>query len=98
MRMARLQIELARLADLIGFYEDVVTRELATCEEILEWQLLIDRTSGNCVWLTGWASSVVPADADEVLARLRQEAAERLGAKFSRVEIYRVVRKTAPTG
>ena len=31
MRMERLQIELARLADLIGFYEDVVTRELATC-------------------------------------------------------------------
>jgi hypothetical protein len=98
LRLIRVQIESARVADGLGFIRDEVLPQLRVSAGFCCAELLIDRHSGNGLFLTAWTAEDDACRADAVLEQLRDEAVERVGAKFPRTETYALVRTSARAG
>jgi hypothetical protein len=92
LRLMRVQIESARVADGLEFIRDEVLPRLRVGDGFCNAELLIDRRSGNGLLLTAWTAEDNAARLDTVIEQLREEAAERVGAKFPRTETYALVR------
>ena len=90
-RMARVQVDHAHVADVDAFYRGEVIPQLERCAGLCSAELLIDPDSGNGVSVTVWEDAEAATGAERVLERLRDEASQRLGAKFPRVESYLMV-------
>ncbi|MHA6797326.1 hypothetical protein ACVGVM_27990 (plasmid) [Pseudonocardia bannensis] len=97
-RVARVQIELARIADAIGFVNDEVLPGLTSHSGLCSAQLLIDRSSGAGLVVTAWRDDAAAEAARAVLDQLRDRAADQAGAKFLRVETYTMIRTSARLG
>ncbi len=91
-RMARVQIESARVEDGLEFIREEIFPRLQAGAELHSAEVLIDRGFGNGVLLTVWADEQGAALADTALEQLRDEALERVGVKFPGTESYVVVR------
>ena len=94
-RMARVQIEPARLADGLAFLDDEVLPQLRADAGFCSAEILVDRRLGTGVFVSTWATEDSAARADTILDRLHDEAVERVGAKFPRTETYTLVRTSA---
>lgn len=94
-RMARVQVDHARLEDIVAFYRDDVVPRLERCSGLCSAELLLDPDSGTGVSLTAWADPEAATDAESVLVQLREEASSQLEVKFTRIESYTMVRTSA---
>lgn len=94
-RMARVQVDHARLEDAVGFYREDVVPRLERCPGLCSAELLLDPDSGTGVSVTAWEGPEAAAGAETVLEQLREEASSRLEVKFTRVETYTMVRTSA---
>lgn len=94
-RMARLQIEPARVADGVAFIRDELLPRLRIGAGFHSAEVLIDRSFGNGVVVTAWEDESSAARADTILDQLRDDALERVGVKFPRTETYVLVRASA---
>jgi len=97
-RMARVQLEPARIADGLAFIRENVMPQLQIGAGFCSAEVLIDQRSGNGVFVTVWAAEDSAARAETVLDQLRDEAVERVGAKFPRTETYALVRTSVQPG
>ena len=95
-RMARVQIEPSRIADGIAFITTEILPPLRTVDGFCSAELLIDLSAGNGVFISAWDNDQGAVRADSILDGRRDEAVERVGAKFPRTETYTVVRAVAP--
>jgi hypothetical protein len=91
-RMARVQGQPARIAGGIDFIRTEVLPPLGIVAGFCSAELLIDRSSGSGVFVTAWDDEEGGTRLESVLDELRDEAVERVGAKFPRTETYAVVR------
>jgi hypothetical protein len=91
-RLTRLQIEPARLAGGMEFFQTEVMPSLRNVPGLSCAELLIDSSSGSGVFMTIWRDEDGAARMERLLDRLRDEALERSAAKFPRTEAYTVVR------
>ncbi len=97
-RMARVQVEPARIADGIAFIRTEVLPPLRTVAGFRGAELLIDRSSGGGAFVTAWDDEQGGARSDSVLDELHDQAAGRAGTKFPRTETYAVVRAAEQLG
>ncbi len=52
--------------------------------------MLVDRTSGRCIVTTGWASEEAMTATRDAVMQLRQQAADRFGARDTDVEEWQI--------
>jgi hypothetical protein len=97
-RVARVQIDAARVSDGLAFIRDEVLPRLGARTGFCSGELLIDHATGTGQLLTAWTTAEDADRADTVLQQLRHEAMERVGTKFPRTETYTLVRASAPSG
>lgn len=94
-RMARMQLDPATVADALAYFTRDVLPTVKTAAGLCSAEVLIDRESGTGVIVTAW-TDVDSADRGErAWEPLRDTAAERVGAKFPRTETYTLVRTSA---
>jgi hypothetical protein len=91
-RMWRVQIEPANVDDGIAFIQDDLLPDLRAGSGFCSAELLIDRHSGNGLFLTAWTSEHDAAGADALLESLPDETVERVATTFPRTEFYEFVR------
>lgn len=94
-RMARVQVEPDRVGDGLAFIREQVVPRLQGDAGLCSAELLIDRATGSGVFVTTWNDMDGAARADAVLDQLRDEAVQRVGARFPRTETYSLVRTSA---
>ena len=97
-RMARVRIEPARVADGLTFIREEVLPQLRIGAGYHSAEVLVDRSSGNGVFVTAWEDEDSATRADTILEQLNDEALERVGAKFPRTETYALVRASTQLG
>ncbi len=91
-RMARVRIEPAMIADGLAFIRREVLSQLQIGAGHHSAEVLIDRSSGNGVLVTAWEDEDSATRADTVLEQLSDEALEQVGTRFPRTETYALVR------
>jgi hypothetical protein len=97
-RMVRVQLEPVRVGDGLAFLRDEVLPQVRSGAGFCGAEVLIDRSSGGGVFLTVWADEDSAAGVESVLGGLRDEAVERVGAKFPGTETYTLVNTSVSTG
>lgn len=97
-RMVRVQIEPSRIEDGVEFIGRHVLPRLRLAAGFCSAELLIDPQFGDGALVASWVTEDEAVRADAVLDQLRDETAERIGAKFPRTETYVLVRTSAPVG
>jgi hypothetical protein len=97
-RLTRVQIESARVAAGLRFVREEVLPRLRSSVGFCSAEVLIDRGSGNGLFLTVWMAEGDAHRADAVLDQLRDQAMDRVGARFPPTETYALVRTSARTG
>ncbi|MFC4946225.1 hypothetical protein [Pseudonocardia sp. GCM10023141] len=96
-RLTRVQIESARIAEGLTFVRDEVLPPLQAGTGFRGAEVLIDRDSGTGLFLTGWTAESDAVNTDKIIGDLREVAATRVGATFPRTETYAVVRSSTRT-
>lgn len=94
-RVGRVQIDPAKAAAGMTFIREQLLPKLQI-SGLCGTELLIDQDAGTGLLLTTWTSEDAAVQGDTVLEQLRDEAVERAGTKFPRVETYALVRASAP--
>jgi hypothetical protein len=91
-RMTRMQIELARIEGMIAFVRDEFLPRVTTFGGLCSAQLLLDRSSGECVVMSVWADD---HSAEKARGALEQQlllrAGSRFGAMHLRLESYAMI-------
>lgn len=96
-RLTRVQIELLKVADGLTFVHDEVLPQVQASAGFCSAEVLIDRNSGNGLFLTAWSAEADAVRIDAVIDQLRDVAASRVGATFPRTETYAVIRSSTRT-
>jgi len=96
-RLTRVQIESAKVAAGLTFIGEEVLPQLRSDIGFCSAEVLIDRHSGDGLFLTAWTAEGDAHRVDTVLDQLRDEAMDRVGARFPRTETYALVRTSART-
>ena len=91
-RLWRVQIEPARVADGVAFVRDELLPQLRASAGLCSAELLLDRGPGSGLLLTAWTGEDAAAAADAALSGSDDRAVEQAGTKFPRIEKYSLVR------
>jgi hypothetical protein len=91
-RMARVQIEPAAIADVVAFLRTDLLPQLRTISGFHGVEMLIDDSTGSGVLMTIWNDEQGAIRSDTAITALQDEAGHRFGAKFPRTETYTMVR------
>lgn len=94
-RLTRVQLESAKVVDGLAFLHDEILPQLRTSDGFCSAEILIDRGSGTGLFMTAWTAESHAQRLDAVVDQLRDDAAGRGGAKFTRTETYALVRTSA---
>ena len=94
-RIGRVQIDPAKASAALVFIRERLLPKLQI-SGLCSTELLTDRDAGTGLLLTTWTSEDAAVRGDAVLEQLRDEAVERAGTKFPRVETYALVRTSVP--
>jgi hypothetical protein len=94
-RMTRVQLDPATVAEGLGLVHDDVLAQVSGAAGFCSAEVLIDRDSGAGMVVTTWADEDSARGADRLVERLREHAGERIGARFPRTEAYSLVRSSA---
>jgi len=95
-QMTPVQLEPPRVADGLALLHREVLPQLRMGPGFCSADVLIDRHSGNGIFVTAWEHGDDAARAGTILDQLREEVAEQVGAKFFRAETYVIVGASAP--
>ncbi|MHA6793068.1 hypothetical protein ACVGVM_06010 [Pseudonocardia bannensis] len=91
-RLARMEIEPSRADDAVTFYGGETAPRVKGAPGLCSFQLLLDRESGQGMVVTAWENERAAGDFWPTAQELRAQVAERVGAHFSGIEHYSMVR------
>ncbi len=97
-RMARVQLDPATMADGLAFFTREVLPTVETVAGFCSAEVLVDRESGTGIIVTAWTDADGADHGERAWEPLRDTATERVGAKFPRTETYTLVRTSALQG
>jgi hypothetical protein len=93
--MVHVQFELPRVTDGLAFLHEAVLPQLQVGSGFCSAEVLIDRHSGNGIFVTTWENEDGATRAETILDQLREEAVERVGTKFFGTDTYVLVGTSA---
>jgi heme-degrading monooxygenase HmoA len=91
-RLSRMEIEPARVDDGIVYYREETAPRLKGAPGLCSFQLLLDRESGQGMVATAWENERVASDFWPTAQKLRDQVTERVGAHFTSIEHYSLIR------
>jgi len=93
--MTQVQLEPQRIATSLAYARDEILPRLPAGSGLCGAELLLDRQSGNGLFLTTWEDEDGAKRADALLDELHSEAVLRGGVRFPRTETYVLVRASS---
>jgi heme-degrading monooxygenase HmoA len=84
--------EPARADDGIVYYREETAPRLKGAPGLCSFQLLLDRESGQGMVATAWENERVASDFWPTAQKLRDQVTERVGAHFTSIEHYSLIR------
>jgi hypothetical protein len=94
-RMARVRLDPAAVADGLGLFTREVLPAVEAAAGLCSAEVLIDRESGDGIIVTVWIDADSADRGERELEPLLDTVTERVGAKFPRTETYTLVRTSA---
>jgi hypothetical protein len=94
-RMARVRLEPAAVANGLGMFTREVLPAVEAAAGLCSAEVLIDRESGDGIIVTVWIDADSADRGERALKPLLDTVTERVGAKFPRTETYTLVRTSA---
>lgn len=94
-RMARMQLDPATVAEGLTLFTREVLPAIKTAAGLCSAEVMIDRESGTGIILTAWTDADSADHGEHAWEPLRDTATKRVGAKFPRTETYTLVRTSA---
>jgi heme-degrading monooxygenase HmoA len=97
-RLARFQVEPARVEEAITRIREESVPRVKGADGLCSFQLLVDRDTGNGMIVSAWENQESAEAFWPTAEQLRAQASQQVGVRFHDVENYTMVRSTVQLG